>query len=182
MRGALAGGAAVFLVDLSGSDVFVAEQLLHFPDIDAGIEQKSSAGGAQGMRIVDAVEHFPALRIAAADHRSGQRDQDKTGANYAAADVGCSFPASRFMPKYQRRHCQLGACTCGRALALSHCGKEAVVIDVDAAASSGSRSESLFLNGCQTAMISCQVSNVNEQQERLCLGRLRTSRLLEFEL
>ena len=72
MRGALAGAAAPLIVDLGGGDVFVAKKFLHFTDINAGIEQERGAGGAERMRIVNAVEHFPALRIAAADHRTRQ--------------------------------------------------------------------------------------------------------------
>lgn len=75
MRGALAGGAAAFVVDLGGGDVFVAEQFLDFANIDAGIEQERGAGGPERMRIVNAVQHFPALRIAAADQCARQRLQ-----------------------------------------------------------------------------------------------------------
>ncbi len=37
----------------------MAEKFLHFADINAGIEQKGGARGAERMRIVNAGEHFP---------------------------------------------------------------------------------------------------------------------------
>ena len=53
MGGALLGGAAALVVNLGGGDVTMAEELLDLTDIDAGIEQQGSGGGAQGMGAVE---------------------------------------------------------------------------------------------------------------------------------
>ena len=55
MRSALTGGSTAFVVDLGGGDVFVAEQLLHFADVDTGIEHESGARSAERVRVVGAV-------------------------------------------------------------------------------------------------------------------------------
>ena len=53
MRRAFFGGAPAFVVNLGGGDVAVAEEFLDLADIDAGIEEQGSSGGAQGMGAVE---------------------------------------------------------------------------------------------------------------------------------
>jgi hypothetical protein len=40
MRRAFFGRAPAFVVNLGGGDVAVTEQFLHFPNVDAGVEQQ----------------------------------------------------------------------------------------------------------------------------------------------
>lgn len=47
------GGAAALVVDLGGGYVAMAQELLDFPDIDSGIQQQGSGGGAQGVGAVE---------------------------------------------------------------------------------------------------------------------------------
>jgi hypothetical protein len=47
VRGALAGGPAPFVVNLGGRHMPVAQQLFHFHNVHAGIEQERGGGGAQ---------------------------------------------------------------------------------------------------------------------------------------
>ena len=54
MRSALVGLAAALVVDLRGGDVAVAEQLLDFADVFAGVEQSRGSGSTQRVRRVDA--------------------------------------------------------------------------------------------------------------------------------
>jgi len=44
---ALFGRAPPFIINLSGGDVAMAEELLNLADIDTGIEEQGSSGGAQ---------------------------------------------------------------------------------------------------------------------------------------
>ena len=52
MGGAFLGRAPAFVVNLGGGDVAVTEQFLHFPNVDGGIEEQSSGGRPQGMRVL----------------------------------------------------------------------------------------------------------------------------------
>jgi hypothetical protein len=53
MRRAFFGRAPAFVVNLGGGDVAVTEQFLHFPNVDAGVEQQGRGGRPQGMRAVE---------------------------------------------------------------------------------------------------------------------------------
>src|SRR5712691_4447725 len=53
MGGTFFGSAPAFVVDLGGGDVAVAEQFLHLPNVDAGIQEQGSGGRPQGMRAVE---------------------------------------------------------------------------------------------------------------------------------
>ena len=53
MGGSFGGGAPPLVIDLGGSDVPVAEQVLHLSNVDASIEQQSGSGGAERVRRVD---------------------------------------------------------------------------------------------------------------------------------
>lgn len=46
MRSAFFGGAPPFIVDLGSSYVPVTQQLMDLADVDAGIEEQGSGGGA----------------------------------------------------------------------------------------------------------------------------------------
>ena len=46
MAGGLLGGPPQLVVDLRGGDVAVAEEVLDLADVDAGVEEQSSGGGA----------------------------------------------------------------------------------------------------------------------------------------
>ena len=53
MGGTFLGSAPALVVNLGGGYMAMAQELLDFPDIDAGIQQQGSGGGAQGMGAVE---------------------------------------------------------------------------------------------------------------------------------
>jgi hypothetical protein len=62
VRGGIPHGPPALVVNLGGSDVFVVEQILYGPDRHAGVEQQGCRGGPQGVRRLEALAHFRAVR------------------------------------------------------------------------------------------------------------------------
>ena len=59
MRCALFGRAPPLVVNLSGGDVAVAEELLNLPDVDAGIQEQGGGGRARAENRCCRAAHLP---------------------------------------------------------------------------------------------------------------------------
>ena len=75
VRGAFAGGAPAFVVNLGGGHVAVAEQFLDLHDVHAGVEQERGRRSPKRMRRVDAFHHLASVRQFPLAQRVGQPAQ-----------------------------------------------------------------------------------------------------------